>query len=256
MRIVLVTGADRLSGLAARRLLAEEDRYAVVAVVRTVTPLGRIWSLARTAARNRSLYYFFYMAAEAMLPPVMRPRVKAPSIMEYARRRGLPVIQARNVNAPEVVDFIRKASPDVVLSLRPGQIFRLPFIRQVPPILNLHCTKLPKYRGVAGVLQALAAGDHELGVSVHGVVSEAVDAGPLYAQSVIADEPGTSLFWQTCRLYQTAADVIAAGLEACQAGRTIHYDEADATIYSWPGPAPRSALKRMNRPFISWSDLR
>ncbi|GAB4370597.1 MAG: hypothetical protein Kow00114_30990 [Kiloniellaceae bacterium] len=255
MRIVLVTGADRLSGLAARRLLAEEGRYDVVAVVRTITPLRRIWSLARTAARNRSLYYFVYMAAESMLPPVTRPPVKAPSILDHARRRGRPVIQARNVNDPEVVDFIRGASPDVVLSLRPGQIFRLPFIRQVPPILNLHCTKLPKYRGVAGVLQALAAGERELGISLHGVVSEAVDAGPLYAQSVIADAPGSSLFSQTCRLYQAAADVVIAGLEACQAGRTIHYDEAEATLYSWPGPAPRGALRRLNRPFISWSDL-
>jgi len=256
MRVVLVTGADRLSGLAARRLLAEGHRFEVVAVVRTAAPLMRVWSLARTAARNRSLYYFFYMAAEAMLPPVTRPCVKAPSILQHARRHGLPIMQTTNVNDPEVAGFIGRATPDVVLSLRPGQIFRMPFISQVPPILNLHCTRLPKYRGMGGILQALAAGDKGLGISVHGVMSEAVDAGPLFAQSMVSDLPETSLFFQTCRLYEAAADVIVAGLEAWEAGRTIEYDEADATLHSWPGPAPRNALSRRDRPFISWSDLR
>lgn len=256
MRVVLVTGADRLSGLAARRLLEMEGGHEIVAVVRTAAPLKRVFSLAQTAVRNRSLYYFCYMVAEALLPPVTRPRVKPPSIIAHARERKLPIIETADVNETPVVDFIVKNAPDVVLSLRPGQIFRMPLIRQVPPILNLHCSKLPRYRGMGGILQALAAGDEELGVSVHGIVSEAVDAGPLYAQSTVPDMAGTSLFFQTCRLYQAASDVIIASLQAFQSGRTIDFNDADATLHSWPGPEPRMAIGRMNRPFISWSDLR
>jgi len=262
MRIVLVTAADRLADVAARRLLEDESGHEVIAVVQTTAPLQRIWSVARAAMRHRSFYYFLYMAAEgmlrpkAMLRPVNRPRVETPSIIEHVRRRGLPLTTTANVNDPEVVRFIRNAAPDAVLSIRPGQIFRMRFIREVPPILNLHCTELPKYRGMGGILQAMAAGEVGLGTSFHGIVSEAVDAGPLYAQTVIPDMPGTSLFFQTCRLYAAAADILPDGLEALREGRTISYDEADATLHSWPGPEPRRGLRHRNRSFIAWSDLR
>lgn len=57
-------------------------------------------------------------------------------------------------------------------------------------VLNMHGGKIPDYRGANVLNWAIANGETEIGVTWHGLV-EAVDAGPIYAESrvpVAADE--------------------------------------------------------------------
>jgi phosphoribosylglycinamide formyltransferase-1 len=51
-------------------------------------------------------------------------------------------------------------------------------------ILNSHPSLLPKYRGLAAVAQALAAGDSETGATLH-LVDQGVDTGPIVEQVVV-----------------------------------------------------------------------
>lgn len=51
-------------------------------------------------------------------------------------------------------------------------------------ILNSHPSLLPKYRGLAAVAQALAAGDRETGATLH-LVDQGVDTGPIVEQVVV-----------------------------------------------------------------------
>lgn len=51
-------------------------------------------------------------------------------------------------------------------------------------MINIHPSLLPKYPGLSTHERALAAGDHEHGVSIH-FVTETLDAGPLIAQERI-----------------------------------------------------------------------
>jgi methionyl-tRNA formyltransferase len=57
------------------------------------------------------------------------------------------------------------------------------------PMLNLHFSLLPRWRGAAPVQRAILAGDEVTGVSIMALVPE-LDAGPLYVSAPVVIEPG------------------------------------------------------------------
>lgn len=57
------------------------------------------------------------------------------------------------------------------------------------PMVNLHFSLLPRWRGAAPVQRAILAGDEVTGVSVMAIVPE-LDAGPLYASAPVVIAPG------------------------------------------------------------------
>lgn len=58
-----------------------------------------------------------------------------------------------------------------------------------PRIINLHPSLLPLYPGAHAVRDALAAGAHETGSTIH-IVDAGVDSGPIIAQQSIGITPG------------------------------------------------------------------
>lgn len=64
-----------------------------------------------------------------------------------------------------------------------GQLIKAPVLTAVP-MVNLHFSLLPRWRGAAPVERALLAGDSQTGVCVMGVVEE-LDAGPVYRSKVV-----------------------------------------------------------------------
>lgn len=65
-----------------------------------------------------------------------------------------------------------------------GQILRRPLLEAVP-MVNLHFSLLPRWRGAAPVERALLAGDQTTGVCVMAV-EEGLDTGGVYAQAHLA----------------------------------------------------------------------
>lgn len=68
-----------------------------------------------------------------------------------------------------------------------GKLVRPEVLEQVP-MLNVHFSLLPRWRGAAPVERAILAGDHETGVSVMGL-EEGLDTGPVYAREVVQIDP-------------------------------------------------------------------
>jgi phosphoribosylglycinamide formyltransferase-1 len=56
-------------------------------------------------------------------------------------------------------------------------------------MLNVHPSLLPRHRGLDTHARALAAGDAEVGCTVHEVVPE-LDAGPILGRARVPVEPG------------------------------------------------------------------
>jgi methionyl-tRNA formyltransferase len=125
--------------------------------------------------------------AERSLPPVLvvtrpdRPkgrgrRLAPPPVAEAARELGLELFQPGDVNAPESVERIAAADPDALLVCAYGAILREPLLSRWP-MLNVHPSLLPRWRGAAPVERAIMAGDAETGVTIMRPVEE-LDAGP------------------------------------------------------------------------------
>jgi len=83
-------------------------------------------------------------------------------------------------------------------------------VLDVLPMVNLHFSLLPRWRGAAPVERALLAGDTHTGVCVMDVV-EALDEGDVYARAEVAIGPDATLA-------SLRADLVALGTDALLTG--------------------------------------
>ena len=127
--------------------------------------------------------------------PVGRGKVLTPSpLAQFAVQRGLrtPVIKPERVNDPEPMAQLRAWRPDVIAVVAFGQILRKELL-DLPPhgCVNCHFSLLPKYRGAAPVVAALAAGDRMTGVTVMHM-GVGLDDGPIMLQRYEPIYPDTT----------------------------------------------------------------
>src|SRR3954468_15221473 len=107
-------------------------------------------------------------------------RVQPPPVAQAARELGIELIQPDSVNSDEGRAAISAATPDAVLICAFGALIKEPLLSE-HPMLNVHPSLLPRWRGAAPVERAIEAGDPVTGVSIMRPV-EAMDAGPVCLQ--------------------------------------------------------------------------
>ena len=77
------------------------------------------------------------------------------------------------------MDDVAAAGVELAVVVAYGRIIPARLLAQVP-MVNLHFSLLPRWRGAAPVERAILAGDHETGVCLMKV-EEGLDTGPVYA---------------------------------------------------------------------------
>lgn len=127
--------------------------------------------------------------------PVGRGKVMTPCpLAKYAEEHGLGdvMIKPENVNADAPMETIRNWRPDVVAVVAFGQLLKKPLL-DLPLFgcVNCHFSLLPKYRGAAPVVAALAAGERLTGVTVMHM-GVGLDDGPIMLQSFEPIYPDTT----------------------------------------------------------------
>ncbi|HEX3610016.1 MAG TPA: methionyl-tRNA formyltransferase [Solirubrobacterales bacterium] len=104
-------------------------------------------------------------------------RPQAPPAAEVAGELEIDLLQAADVNGGEAVERIRAARPQAVAVCAFGQLIREPLLSEWP-MLNVHPSLLPLWRGAAPIERALMAGDERTGVCVMRVTA-GLDSGPV-----------------------------------------------------------------------------
>lgn len=107
-------------------------------------------------------------------------RVAPPPVARAAAELGLPVEQPASVNDPEARELIASVNPDVVCVCAFGGLIKEPLLSS-HPMLNVHPSLLPRWRGAAPIERAIMAGDQVTGVSIM-VLTAGWDSGPVCAQ--------------------------------------------------------------------------
>jgi methionyl-tRNA formyltransferase len=142
-------------------------------------------------------------------------RLTAPPVADAAGELGLPLLQPDRLDQ-SVVDRIAAVQPDALIVCAYGAIVREPLLSAYP-ILNVHPSLLPRWRGAAPVERAIMAGDAETGVSIMELVEE-LDAGPVQVQERIPIGPDDTYGDVAPRLLQLGADLLVRALDALAAG--------------------------------------
>ena len=110
------------------------------------------------------------------------------SLTREAQRLGIPVIPFEKANDESFLEKLRALEPDIVFNqsemLLKEKILKLPRLG----VVNRHGSLLPKHRGRVGSFWAHAAGEPEIGITVH-FVDEGVDTGPIIHQERFPSDP-------------------------------------------------------------------
>lgn len=129
----------------------------------------------------------------------------SPSPVKHAAiELGLPVSHA--------VDDVLGQGIDLGVVVAFGQLIRPNVLHEVP-MVNLHFSLLPRWRGAAPVERALLAGDAETGVCVMKL-EEALDTGPVYDSVRVAIGPAVTADELLAELVRVGTDQLVRVLAA------------------------------------------
>jgi phosphoribosylglycinamide formyltransferase-1 len=125
--------------------------------------------------------------------------VETAGILELARHRNLRAEflapgPFKTKLAPEseqrLVELLREAKVDYVVLAGYMRMIKAPLLEAFPRrIINIHPSLLPAFRGLEAWAQALAAGAHTTGCTVH-YVDAGMDTGEIIAQREVPVLPG------------------------------------------------------------------
>lgn len=126
---------------------------------------------------------------------------------------GTRLLTFANINRDEGLAYVRRFAPDVIVSIRFGQIFRAAVIG-LPRfgILNLHSGTLPEYRGVLATFWAMLEGAAEIGCTLHDVTDGTIDTGAIIGTHRRAPDVKRSLLWNVASVYPGGVKMIADAL--------------------------------------------
>jgi methionyl-tRNA formyltransferase len=138
-------------------------------------------------------------------------KVKPPPAAIVARELGLELLQAENVNAEEALDRIRVARPQAAVVCAFGQLIREPLLSELP-LLNVHPSLLPRWRGAAPIERAMMARDPVTGVCVMRLTA-GLDSGPVALTEEVPIDPDEDFESLSARLAEVGGDLLVRALD-------------------------------------------
>lgn len=141
-----------------------------------------------------------------------------------------------------------------------GRIIKRPILEQLP-MINLHFSLLPRWRGAAPVERAILAGDERTGVDVMAV-EEGLDTGGIYAEAEVPIGPDTTADELRRELVDVGArllvDTLAAGLDPPrpQAGDPTYAEKLSAADLEIDWRRPAVEIHRLIRVGGAWTTFR
>jgi methionyl-tRNA formyltransferase len=138
-------------------------------------------------------------------------RLSPPPVAEAARKLGIALDQPASVNDRAAVETIAQARPEVVCVCAFGALIKQPLLSRWP-ILNVHPSLLPRWRGAAPIERAVMAGDEVTGVSIMRV-GEGFDDGPVCAWEPELIRPDDTYGTLARRLEKVGGDLLVKTLD-------------------------------------------
>ena len=154
-------------------------------------------------------------------------KIQANAIKTWALARGLPLFQPEKLTEIERAD-LAAVGADVGLVMAYGHILRDDFIGTLRlGMLNLHTSRLPKYRGASPIQSAIASGDAETGVTLMRIVRR-LDAGPVADIETVSIGALDTAAEIESRLGQACVPLLARTLPQLAAGTLAFTPQDDA----------------------------
>ena len=148
----------------------------------------------------------------------------APPIKTVAEKNKIPVFQPEKINQDSaLLETLAKLKPDFLITVAYGQILK-PAIMSIAPVINLHASLLPNYRGPAPINWMIIHGDKEIGLTTM-LTDAGVDTGDILLKASTALDDNEDASELSSRLSIMGADLL---LETLRKFSQLHPEEQDA----------------------------
>lgn len=148
-----------------------------------------------------------------------RRRPQLASVRSLAKHHNAVVVDTTDINGNDAIAALLSYAPDVVVVLNFDQILKAEFIAAAAgKVINVHPSLLPILRGPCPVFWALAEGHSEVGVSLHMIEDERIDAGSIWAQRAQALDRTRSVAEITAALFDEGAALMLEAVSRMRQG--------------------------------------
>jgi methionyl-tRNA formyltransferase len=169
-----------------------------------------------------------------VVTPPDRPRGRghrtlSPPTALVAEELGIELLKTADVNGADSMEAVRAARPEAVAVCAFGQLIREPLLSEVP-LLNVHPSLLPRWRGAAPIERAIMAGDERTGVTVMQVTA-GLDSGPVALGEELAIESDDDFATLSGRLAALGGELLVKALDLQAVGELefVEQDEDEVT---------------------------
>ena len=107
--------------------------------------------------------------------------------VERAAKYGIPHVRVPHKDEDKMIELFKAWNVDLIVLAGYMRVIKNPSAFPCP-IINVHPSLLPKYKGLNAVEQAMEAGEVETGCTVH-YVNEELDGGEIIMQGEVAILP-------------------------------------------------------------------
>jgi methionyl-tRNA formyltransferase len=184
-------------------------------------------------------------------------RLAPPPVAVRARELGLELIQPERLHDAEPLAAIAAKRPEALCVCAYGVLVREELLAAYP-VLNVHPSLLPRWRGAAPIERAIMAGDAQTGVSIMRLTA-GLDEGPVCLQGREPIRPDDDFATLTARLEPLSATLLLRALDEHppfeeQPAEGVTYahkiEAADRTLDPSHGPEALERTVRALRPHI------
>ncbi len=134
-----------------------------------------------------------------------------PPAATVAAELEIELLQTDDVNDEAALERIRAVRPEAVAVCAFGQLIREPLLSEWP-MLNVHPSLLPRWRGAAPIERTIMAGDRHTGVSLMRVTA-GLDSGPVALREEISVGPEDDFDSLSGKLSQLGGELLVEGLD-------------------------------------------
>ena len=153
--------------------------------------------------------------------PGSRGRPAARPVADAAEQLGVPLLQPERIRSGPVVKEILGLGADVLVVAAYGQILpRTLLDGHRFGGVNVHASRLPRWRGAAPIARAMLARDPSVGVCIMRMEA-GLDTGPVYATRVVPIDAEATAAGLTETLAIAGAEELVAVLAALERGTAV-----------------------------------
>ena len=246
MNIAFVTQDDPFYvRLFFEEFMAIRDRSDVIKAVVVAPPMGK----KSFAALLRQMFEFYgpwnfvrmglryVLLRLASRIPAWSRRGRFFSISQICEHYGVPDIHVRDINAPEFLSRAATWQLDVIISVAAPQVFREALIGlpRRHGCINIHNSKLPKYRGMLPNFWQMFHGEKKVGTTIHRI-NAGIDDGEILLQAETPILDGESLDSVIRRTKRFGARLMVEMLQQLKSGQLqpLPNPKADSTYFTFP----------------------